>query len=113
MRNSRESIVPVTTELQILENAPGIGCDARHTDMESDRERPEIKLQTALHGCDELKTVTERGEWWKALGSKNVDGHSARPPDRYFLGWVSDLSGFGAGICPCSLVGGTMPFILM
>ena len=39
----------------------------------------------------------------------------ACPPTHslYFFGCDSGFSCFGAGICPCSLVGGTMPLILM
>jgi len=40
-------------------------------------------------------------------------GESARPHSLYFFGCDSGFSCFGAGICPCSLVGGTMPLILM
>src|SRR5580700_10362481 len=42
-------------------------------------------------------------------------GRAECPPKHslYFFGCDSGFSCFGAGICPCSLVGGTMPLILM
>jgi hypothetical protein len=45
--------------------------------------------------------------WWGG-GAVGPPTHSG-----YFLGCDSGFSCFGAGICPCSLVGGTMPLILM